>query len=121
MTDDVRDHSKARKDEDVHLRMAEEPEQMLIQDGIPTTSRIEERRVQVTVRQEHGDCSCQDWETQQQKKGRDGYGSHKQRDTIQAHPRRTHVDHCRDEVDGTKDRRNSSQMKREDAQVHRSS
>ena len=57
--DDVADDAEARQDEDVDLRVAEEPEQVLVEDGIATQGRVEEAGAEIAVRQQHGDGAGQ--------------------------------------------------------------
>ena len=39
---DVRNHSKARKNEDIHLRVPEESEEMLVKNRVTTSSWVKE-------------------------------------------------------------------------------
>ena len=53
--DDLTDHPEPGNDHDVDFGMAEEPEQVLVEDDIAAGARIEEGRAEVTVGQKHGD------------------------------------------------------------------
>lgn len=43
------DHAKSWKDKDVYFWVAEKSEQVLIQDRVPTSCRVEEGCVEITV------------------------------------------------------------------------
>jgi hypothetical protein len=47
--DDLADHSEARKDHDVDLGVAEEPEQMLVENRVAAAAGIEEGRPEIAV------------------------------------------------------------------------
>jgi hypothetical protein len=49
---DVRDDPEGRQDQDVDLRMAEDPEEVLPEDGIAAAGRLEEQRSEHAVEQE---------------------------------------------------------------------
>ena len=50
---DLGDDAHAREDEDVHLGMAEDPEQVLVHQRIAAGGRVEEVRVEVAVHEDH--------------------------------------------------------------------
>ena len=50
---DLGDDAHAREDEDVHLGMAEDPEQVLVQQRIAAGRGVEEVRVEVAVHEDH--------------------------------------------------------------------
>ena len=56
--------------EDVDLGMTEEPEQVRVEQRIATARGIEERRAEVTVRQQHRDGARQHGQRQKQQEGR---------------------------------------------------
>ncbi len=117
--DDLADDAEARQDEDVHFRMAEEPEQMLEQDRITALVGLEEGRAEIAVGQQHGDGAAEDRQRQQQQEGGDQHRPHEQRHAVQRHARRTHVEDGGDEVDGAQDRRGAGKVHREDGHVDR--
>ena len=51
--DDLGDHAEDRQDQDVHLRVAEEPEEVLPQERRAAVLHVEEVRPQVAVEQDH--------------------------------------------------------------------
>ena len=57
--DDLADHAEAAEDHDVHLGMAEEPEQVLKEDRIAAMGGIEERGAEISVGQQHGEGAGQ--------------------------------------------------------------
>src|SRR3546814_5189685 len=72
--DHVADDAEGREDHDVDLRMAEEPEQVEEQDRVAAAGRIEERRAEVAVGQQHGDGAAEHRQRQQQQEGGDQHG-----------------------------------------------
>ena len=58
--DDVGDHSKAGQDEDVHLWVSEESEEVLVKNGVSSPCRVKESCVQVTVGEEHCNAGSKD-------------------------------------------------------------
>ncbi|KAF1854768.1 hypothetical protein Lal_00013172 [Lupinus albus] len=90
--DDLADDAEARQDHDIHFGMAEEPEQVLVQDRVTTAGRIEERRAEVAVRQQHGDRRGENRQRQQQQERGDQHRPHEQRHLVQGHARRAHVE-----------------------------
>ena len=57
--DDLTDHSEAAEDHDVHLGMAEEPKQVLIENWVAAMGGVEERGAEISVGQQHGEGACQ--------------------------------------------------------------
>ena len=57
--DDLADHAEAAQDHDVHLGMAEEPKQVLIENRVAALGRVEKRGAEISVGQEHGEGACQ--------------------------------------------------------------
>src|SRR3546814_10647462 len=55
--DDMADNAKRGHDHYVHLRMAEEPEKMLIEQRVYSTRRLEEDSTEVAIGKAHGDCA----------------------------------------------------------------
>ena len=62
---------KAGQDDDVHFRVAKEPQDVLIQDRVTAAGRIEEGKAEVPVHQQHGDCARQNRQGQQDQPGGD--------------------------------------------------
>ncbi len=116
---DVADDAEARHDENVDLRVAEEPEQMLVEDRIAAAGGAIERRAEVAVRQQHGDGAGENRQRQQQQERRDEHGPDEQRHLVHGHARRAHVEDGGDEVDGAEDRRRAGDVQRQDGEVHR--
>ena len=110
--------AEARQDQNVDFRMAEEPEQMLVQQRIAATGRIEERRAEVAIGQQHRDRTSQNRQRQKQQERCDQHGPHEQRHLVQRHARRAHVEDGGDEVDRTEDRRRTRKMQRQDRKIH---
>jgi hypothetical protein len=102
--DDLADDAEARQDHDVDFGVAEEPEQVLVEDRVTAASRIEERRAEVAIGDQHGDGRSQDRQRQQQQERGDQHRPHEQRHLVQRHARRAHVEDGGDEVDRTQDR-----------------
>ena len=97
---DMADDAETRQDEDVDLGVAEEPEQMLVQQRIAATGGIEEGRAEVAIRQQHRDRTGKNRERKKQQERGDEHGPNKQRHLVQRHAGRAHVEDGRDEVDG---------------------
>ncbi|KAG1082862.1 hypothetical protein G6F40_014968 [Rhizopus arrhizus] len=69
--DDLADHAEGGQDHDVDLGVPEEPEHVLVQDGVAAGGRVEEARAEVAVGQHHGDGRGQHrHHGQQQERGR---------------------------------------------------
>ena len=69
--DDVADDAEAGQYQDVHLGMAEEPEQVLEQQRVAAPRRIEEGGAEVAVRQKHSDRAGEDRQREHEQEGRD--------------------------------------------------
>jgi hypothetical protein len=117
-TDHMTHNAKPRQDQNVHLRVAEEPKEVLIENGIPTTRWIKEGGVKVAIRQQHGDGSRKHRQRQEQQKGRDQHRPHKKRETMHGHAWSTHVEDRGDQVDGTEQTANPREMETENSQIH---
>ncbi len=115
---DVADDAEARDDENVDLGVAEEPEQMLVEDRIAAAGRVEERGAEVAIREQHRDGAGQNGQRQQQQEGGDENGPDEQRHLMQRHARSAHVEDGGDEVDGAEDRRGTSDVERQNGEVH---
>ena len=115
---DLADDAETWQNHDVHFRVTEEPEQMLIQDRVTASRRIKECAAKVTVDQKHRNCSRQHWQSEQQQECSDQHRPHEQRHFVQGHARRAHVENGGDEVNGTQNRRGTSKVKRENGHVY---
>jgi len=116
--DDVADDAEARQDQDVHFRVPEEPEQVLVHDRVAAAGGVEEVRVEVSVREQHRDRAGQDRQRQKQQEHGHQHRPDEQRHPVQGHSRRAHVEDGGDEVDGAQDRGGAGQVDRQDGQVH---
>ena len=84
--------------------MAEEPEQMLEQQGIAALRRFKKRRAEIAVGEQHGDATRQYRQGEQQQEYGDQHRPDKQRHLVQGHAGGTHIENGGDEIDGTEDR-----------------
>ena len=116
---DMADDAEARQDHDIHFRVTEEPEQVLVQDQIAAIGRIKEGRAEVTIGQQHGDRTGQNRQRQQQQESRHQHRPRKQRHFVQGHARRAHVQNGGDEVDRTENRRRTGEMQRQNTEIKR--
>ncbi len=118
---DVADDAEAGQDQDVHFRVAEEPEQVLIEDRVTAAFRREKCRAEIAVRQKHGDAARQNRQRKQQQERSDEHRPGEERHLVQRHARGAHVEDGGDEVDRTEDRRRARNVQRKDRQIHRRS
>ena len=86
--------------------------------GSPPCARVEERRAEIAVGQQHGDGAGQHRQRQQQQEGGHQHRPDEQRHLVQRHARRAHVEDGGDEVDGAEDRGGAGEMQRQDGEVH---
>ncbi len=108
--DDVADDAEAGQDHDVDLRMAEEPEQMLVEDRVAAAVGNEECRAEVAVREQHRDRAGQHRQRHQQHEGGHQHRPGEKRHLVHRHARRAHVEDGGDEVDRAEDRRRSRKV-----------
>src|SRR5699024_3573067 len=110
------DQSGGRQEDDVHFRMAEEPEQMLPEDRSATLDEIE-RRPEVPIEQHHDDGAAQQREREQDDTtGRE----HRPPENIDIHPAdilTTFGDNSDDEVDRPESGRDTAQMQAQQEQI----
>lgn len=59
--DEVGDHAHGRDDEDVHLRMSEDSEEVLVHHDITAASGVEEGSVQLSVGEQERNRTCKYW------------------------------------------------------------
>ena len=114
MTDDA----EGRQNHDVHLGMAEEPENVLIHHRIAAAGRIEEAGAKVAVGQRHGDGACQHGHHRYQQVGGDQPSPAKHRHFHQRHAGCAHVQNGHDDVDRTHDGRSTQDMHRKNTRIH---
>jgi len=119
--DHLADDAEARKNEDVNLRMAEEPEQVLEEHGIAAAIGLEEGRAEIAIGKQHGDRARENGQREQQQEHGDEDRPDEERHLVQRHARRAHVEDRGDEVDGAEDRGCARDMDRENGKVHRRS
>ena len=84
--------------------MTEEPEDVLEQHGVATARRVEERRAEEFVGQQHGDRAGQHRHRGDQQECRDDPGPYKQRQLHQRHARRTQIEDGCDDIDRARNR-----------------
>ena len=110
---------KAGHDDDVDLGMAEEPQDVLIQDRVAAALRVKEGGAEVAVGDQHGDRAGQNRQRQQDQPGGDEDRPGEQRHLVHGHARRAHVQEGGDHVDRAQDRRGARQVNGEQRQIHR--
>ena len=108
----VRDNTESWQNHDVNFRMAEEPEQMLEHLWVTTTGWIKEACPTCDpVREQHEQSGCEDWKGEEKQERCHKNRPRKERHFVKGHTRRTHVQNGRDEVNCTKDRRETGRQK----------
>ena len=117
----VAHNSKCGLDHNVHLRVPEKPELVLIQHNISSTRGQEERSVEVTVSQEHSQSSCKYWKTSNQLDTNKALCPNKQRYTVQGHSLSTHVCNGYLEVYRSLNTSNTRNVQAKNSQIHRCS
>ena len=113
------DQAEAGQDHDVDLGVAEEPQDVLIEDRVTAAFGLEERGAEVAVGQQHGDGARQNRQRQQDQPGGDEDRPGEQRHLEQGHAGGTHVQEGGDHVDRAEDRGRTRQVHREDREIHR--
>ena len=115
--DDLADDPPGTKDQHVHLGMPEEPEDVLPVEWAPAVGRVEERRAEVTVGEQHQQAGGENGggEHHQERGGQggpaeDGHAHH-------AHPWRPHLEHGHDEVDRAQHRGHPHDQQAQDPQI----
>ena len=82
-----RDDAEGRQDHDVDFGVAEEPEQVLVEDRIAAAGRVEESRAEVAVGEQHGDRAGEHRQRQQQQEGGHEHRPGEERHLVQRHAR----------------------------------
>ena len=113
------DQTEGRQDQNIDLGMSEKPEQMLVEQRVAATGRIEKGRAEIAVREQHRDGAGQNGKRQQQQEGCDQHRPYEQRHFMHGHAGRAHIENRGDEIDRTKDRRSTGNMQRQNGEIHR--
>jgi hypothetical protein len=113
----VRDQAPDRQQQDVHLGMAKEPEQMLEEDRVAAASGIEETGAEVAIGEQHGHRAGQHRNGGDQQEGGDQPAPGKKWQLHHRHPRCAQVENGHDDVDRAQDRRDAKNVNREDGEV----
>ena len=109
---DLTDDAKGGQNHDVHLWMSEEPEDVLVHDGVTTTCGIKEGGPEMTVCQCHGDGTSQHRHHSNQQVSRDQPCPYKHGHLHQRHVRRSHVQDGHDDVDRAHDGGSTQEVER---------
>ena len=115
----MRHDAECGQNHDVDLGVTEEPQDVLIEHRVTASCRIEERRSEVPVRQQHGDRSGQNRQCQQDQPGRHEDRPREQRHLVQRHARCAHVQKGRDDVDRAQNGRRARDVDGEDGDIGR--
>jgi len=83
--------------------MAEESEEMLVEDRISAARRIEEDGLKVPIKEKHRNRTGKDGKGEEKHEGGDEDGSDEERHHMERHSSGTHVEDGNDEVDCTED------------------
>ena len=97
--DDFGDDAEARKDEDVHLGVTEDPEEVLPQERISAGFSVEEVGAEEAVEGELEECDRDDRHSEEQQELHHEVHPGEDRHAEQAHALRAHVQHGDDQVD----------------------
>ena len=114
--DDLARDAEERQGEDVHLRMAEEPEQVLPEDRT-AIGGIEHHRAVVTVDERDHEGGCQNRERDQHEDARDECCPGEDRHAEHRHARSAHAEDGGDEVDRTQDGAETAQGETQEPHV----
>ena len=114
---DLGEDAERGQHEDVDLGVAEEPEQVLPQQRRAALGRVEERRPEVAVQQQHRHRRGQRGERDHDQVRVDQDRPHEQRDAAPAHAGRAHVVDRGDEVDRAEHRRQAGEVDHVDPRV----
>ena len=97
--DDLGDDAEARKDEDVHLRVTEDPEEVLPKQWVSASFGVEEVCTEEAVEGQLKECDRDDRNSKEQQELHDEVHPGEDRHAEQAHALRAHVQHGDDQVD----------------------
>jgi len=87
--------------------VSKESEQVLVQNRISSSSGVEEHSFEVTIHKKHGNRSSKYGKRKKKKECGNEYSSHEKGHLVKAHTKGTHVQNRNDEVDRSKDRRDT--------------
>ena len=111
---DFRNDTEGRQDEDVHLGVSEEPEDVLEHHRVTATRGGEEARTEEIVGEQHGDRAREHRHDGDQQVRRDQPRPAEERHVEQTHSRGAHIENGDDDVDRAEDRRDTHEVNRED-------
>ena len=114
---DLAHHAHRREDDDVDLRVAEEPEEVLPEDRVASGVGVEEAAAVVAVDEERDHAGRQDRRGEQDQGGGDEHRPDQDRHPEEGHPRRPHLEDGGDEVDRSEDRGGPDQEQADEPQV----
>ena len=115
--EDLAYHAHRRKDDDVDLGVAEEPEDVLPQDRVAADAGIEERAAVVAVDEQRDEARGQDRGGEQDEDRCHEHRPYEDRHPEQGHARRAHLEDRGDEVHRAQDRGGADQGQADDPQV----
>ena len=107
--DDLADHAHGREEHDVHLRVSEEPEEVLPEDGIPSAPRIVESGAEGLIEEEHHGAGDEGAHRQHEEDARDHDHPDDDGHVERPHSRRPGVHEGDDEVDSAQEERHELQ------------
>jgi hypothetical protein len=103
--DDVADHAEAGQDQDVDLGVAEEPEQVLVEQRVAAAGRRKNVVPKLRSVSSMVMAPASTGSDSSSRKAVHQHAPHEQRHLVQRHAGRAHVEDGGDEVDGAEDRR----------------
>ena len=115
--DDLGDDAPRSEDQHVHLRVAEEPEDVLPQDDDASSVRVEEARTELTVREHHDQCGREDGRREEHEERRREDAPREHGHPHHRHARCAHPQDRHDEVDRAQDRGGAYEHEAHDPQV----
>jgi hypothetical protein len=111
------DHAEGRQDHDVDLRVAEEPEGVLVEQRLAAAGREEEARAELAVEQQQREARRERRQDGDEEPRVDLDRPHEERQAHPRHPRGAHVVDRDDEVDRAHERRGREDVEPEDPVV----
>ena len=115
--DDLRRDPEGGNDQDVHLRVPEEPEEVLPQERRAAVRGREEPGADVPVEEQVDQIDAQRREREQQPERRGEEREAEERDAVERHPRRAVLEHRDDELRGRERRRDAVEEQPERVEV----
>ena len=107
---DFRNNAHRRQNQNVHLRVPEQPEQVLPQDGIAPGGRVEKVGVKLPVGRQLNQRHRDDRERQHQQDAGHQRHPHEHRHPHQRHPRRPHIDDGNHKIETRRQRRHAQHL-----------